>query len=136
MYKSLAFLYLVLMFCYVLFSRVPDYFEGEFVPGIVTKKSDGEKWVQYGVGKATYRTPIKGWGASQVSVGERVSVVYDPGEPEKAAHYSFFSYWFTLPELLASSIVFMVLFFAAVFITGKEEKQVEESSPRARRYND
>lgn len=137
MYKTAAILYLVLLFCYILFSRVPDYFEGEFTPGIVTQKESFEKQIQYRVGKETFVVPIGGWGASQVAAGQRITVIYNPTIPTEGALYTFFSYWFTLNELLTSAIGFIVLFVVAILITGKGEwREVREDRGRKRKYND
>ena len=49
--------------------------------------------------------------------GERVEVIYELSNPKKAALYAFWGYWLTLGELIASIIVWFVLFQIAVGIT-------------------
>jgi hypothetical protein len=138
MYKTAAILYVIGLVCYILFSRVPDFFDAEFTPGKVLQLKSLEKQIQYKVGKETFVVPISGWGASQVANGQTITVIYNPTVPSEGALYTFFAYWFTLDELLTSAIGFILLFVVAVLITGKnsEESYVEEEAPRKRKYND
>ena len=83
MYKAALFVYFVTLFCYILFSRVPDYFEGEFVNGTVVQNTSLQKFVQYPVGKQQLSVPLKGWGANQVASGDTVTVIYNPDNPQR-----------------------------------------------------
>ncbi len=136
MYKSAFLVYVITLGCYILFSRSPDYFDGEMIRGTVYQNNADQKFIQYRVGKEVFTKSMEGWGASQVAKSDTVMVIYNPDKPTQASHYSFFSYWFTLRELVTSFIAFAVLFAAAIFITGKEQPDDEENKPRARKYDD
>lgn len=96
MYKAAILLYIICFFCYILFSRVPDYFDGDFTRGIVVMNQKRAKHVQYKVGRETFSTKLKGWSADQVAEGDTVKVIFDPSNPASAAYYSFFGYWLNL----------------------------------------
>jgi hypothetical protein len=138
MYKTATILYLVILFLYILFSRQPDFFESEFTRGVIIEKQPYHKSIQYQEGKEIFTKPIKGWGASKVAAGDTVKVIFDPTNPGGGTLYSFFSYWLTLPELLISAIIYIVLFIASVFITGKQEDYyyTEDDLRKKRRYDD
>ncbi len=141
MYQAAAILFIVCFSCYILFTRQPDYFEAEFTPGkvVLPDTTDIEiKAVEYPVGQEMYTVPIEGWGASQVSNGEKVTVIYNPTIPSEGSLYTFFAYWIKLPELLAGATVFSLLFVSAIFITGKNQPDdlQETTNERKRKYKD
>ena len=49
--------------------------------------------------------------------GERVEVIYELSNPKKGVIYAFWGYWLTLGELIASIVMWFVLFQIAVGIT-------------------
>lgn len=119
MYKTAALVFFGCFFCYILFTRKPDYFEAEFTPGkIVTTTPTGSRFLQYPVGKQLFTLPFDGWIAGRYREAEKVQVIYDPSNPEDGAVYSFFTYWLKVPELFITLAIFVVLFVSAVFITG------------------
>jgi hypothetical protein len=141
LYKAAAILFFACFFCYILFTRTPDYFEAETTPGYVILPDPIDytiKAVEYRVGKETFVVAIEGWGASQVTKGEKVTVIYNPTTPSEGSLYTFFAYWLHLPELVLCVGVFIALFAGAVFITG--ENQPEEPSSngydKKRKYKD
>jgi hypothetical protein len=141
LYKAAIIIFLVCFSLYILFTREPDYFETEFTPGkiVLTDSTDfTKKAVEYRVGKETFKVPITGWGASQVSKGQSVKVIYNASTPSEGAMYSLFSYWIKLPELLISIIVFIGLFAGAVFITGENQPDDPPSKEfkQKRKYKD
>ena len=81
---------------------------------------------------------MEGWGAAQFTKGQSVQVIYNPSLPSEASVYSFFSYWLKLPELLFSASGFILLFFAAVRINGKQETYyyTDEEKRKKRKYDD
>lgn len=121
MYKFISILYLVIFSLYVWFSRQPDYFDGEFAPAtiIVVKDSASQKQVakaSFTVGKMAYLVNADYLFRSYKS-GERVEVIYELSNPKKAAVYAFWGYWLTMGELIASIVMWFVLFQVAVGIT-------------------
>ena len=79
------------------------------------------KKVKYKIGDQTYVSSLENWGASQVSQGQLVTVIYNPAIPVQASLYTFFGYWLHLSELLISAGGFLALLFSSIFITGKEK---------------
>lgn len=144
MYKGIIILYLVCFGTYVLFSRVPDYFEGAFVPGTVEDASfaDGRNEprlvVRYKVGSQAYHYYSSTWRISRYQKGEKVMMIFDPSQPDRSALYTFFGYWIKWPELFFTAGFFVVFFLAAKTITGKEEDLPKGQQPeyRKRKYKD
>ncbi len=121
MYKFISILYFVIFSFYVLFSRQPDYFDSEFAPATIhfVKDSTSQKQIakaNFTVGRAAYQVNAE-YLFRNYKPGERVEVIYELSNPKKAALYAFWGYWFTLSELIASIIMWFVLFQIAVGIT-------------------
>ncbi|MDI9365074.1 MAG: hypothetical protein QM541_09000 [Flavobacterium sp.] len=121
MYKFISILYLVIFSLYVWFSRQPDYFDGEFAPAtiVLVKDSALQKQVSkasFTVGKMAYQVDAD-YLFRSYQTGERVQVIYELSNPKKAAVYAFWGYWLTLGELLATIVMWFVLFQVAVGIT-------------------
>jgi len=121
MYKFISILYLVIFSLYVWFSRQPDYFDGEFAPATIVMVEDSatQKEVakaSFTVGKMAYQVNADYLFRSYKS-GDRVEVIYELSNPKKAAVYAFWGYWLTMGELVASIIMWLVLFQVAVGIT-------------------
>lgn len=144
MYKTVIILYLVCFVSYILFSRVPDYFEGEFIEGVVTKAgfspalNKPELVVDYKAGSETLHYKTNMWFLTTHKTGEKVTVIYDPSNPSQACIFTFIGYWLKWSELFFSIFFFMALFIAAVFITGKNstEPLTPEDRIRKRKYKD
>jgi len=127
-----------------LFSRVPDYFEGEFIEGVVTKAgfspalNKPELVVDYKAGSETLHYKTNMWFLTTHKTGEKVTVIYDPSNPSQACIFTFIGYWLKWSELFFSIFFFMALFIAAVFITGKNstEPLTPEDRIRKRKYKD
>lgn len=124
--------------CYILFSRKPDYFDSDYTQGVIERNGDFKKLVAYSVDNTSYKTSLEGWGAAQFTKGQSVQVIYNPSLPSEASVYSFFNYWLKLPELLFSACGFLLLFFAAVRINGKQETYyyTDEEKRKKRKYDD
>lgn len=121
MYKGILILYLVCFGCYLLFTRQPDYFDGEKVPAIIQRQiglSDGKP-----VLKAVFNTGTKEFSINpdylfrNISEGQKLTVIYETGTPEKAAVYAFWGYWITWGELVMSVVLCFLLFQIAVSVT-------------------
>jgi hypothetical protein len=144
LYKIVTILYLVCFFCYVLFSRVPDYFEGEYVNGIVSKATFSVKdkqpvlAVKYKVGKEEFEYVTNKWFLSPHKQGQLVTMIYNPSDPAIASIYAFIGYWITLKELFFTAVVFIILFIAAVMITGGSPSPVSanDEENKKRKYDD
>ncbi len=97
MYKVVIIIYFICFLCYVLFSRVPDYFEGDYTKGVVSKAIFSVKdkhpvvIVNYRVGKEELQYTSYMWFLTS----------YKPGQviPRVASIYSFTGYWVRWPEL-------------------------------------
>jgi hypothetical protein len=135
MYKAAALVYVVCFFCYILFSRMPDYFGSDFTRGVVVTTETRAKSIHYKVANEAFSKKLSGWSADQVAKGDTVRVIFDPSDPTTAAYYSFFGYWLTLSELLLSALGFILSFIAAIFITGKEDgSPADEDFSKKRKY--
>ena len=121
MYKFISIIYFVIFSFYVLFSRQPDYFDSEFAPATIhfVKDSASQKQLakaSFTVGKASYQVEVD-YLFRNYQAGEKVEVIYELSNPKKAALYAFWGYWLTLGELIASIIMWFVLFQITVSIT-------------------
>lgn len=144
MYKAITFLYLLCFFSYVLFTRVPDYFDSDYIQGIVSKATFSEKEnrpelvVDYNVGseRLQYRTDM--WFLASYKQGDAVTIVYNPANPSVACIYAVIGYWIKWPELIFTAGFFILLFIAAKSIAGKNND--EPSSPaetkKKRKYDE
>ncbi len=143
-YKATIALYLVCFFFYVLFTRKPDYFEGQVVKGTVTQANNANKEsklvinILYRVGPDSFLCKANLLPFGQYKIGEKLDVIYDPSQPAIASVYAFFGYWLNWDELLVTAIFFVVFFVAAVFITGKSETSngIHDDNVRKRKYDD
>lgn len=144
MYKTVAILYIVCFVCYVLFSRVPDYFNGDFTGGTVTKAIFSAKdkhpvvVVAYSVGAEKIVYTTSKWFLTSHKQGQRVTIIYNPSDPAIACIYTFIGYWVNWDELFFTAIVFIILFIAAVTITGKTNvlSSLSDTPDTKRKYDD
>jgi hypothetical protein len=73
--------------------------------------------------------------------GEKVDVIYEAAQPNKAAVYSWWGYWFTPGELLFSIGLLIVMLYIAVSITKNPTaeavmEQLNYKPVKKRKYND
>ncbi len=120
MYKTITILYIVCFFCYILFTRQPDYFDGEFAPAVIhlVKDSASQKIVataSFSVGKDHYTVDAM-YPLRHLEEGDRVEVIYELSQPPKAAVYSWWGYWISAGELIASIVLYIILFQVAISI--------------------
>lgn len=93
--------------------------------------------VVFTIGEKEYAVALHNWGGAKVAKGEKVTVIYNPDQPDQAALYSFFAYWLQGNELLLSAVGFAGLFILAMIITGTNEPpDPYEPTIRKRRYKD
>ncbi len=144
MYKAITILYLVCFFCYVLFSRVPDYFYGDFIQGIVTEAAFSKEEnrpklvVTYNVGNEKLKYTTDMWFLTHYTRGQVVTIIYNPDHPAVSCIYAFIGYWIKWPELIFTSLFFILLFLAARSITGENsiEPATGDEPQKKRKYDD
>ncbi|WP_153798052.1 hypothetical protein [Foetidibacter luteolus] len=143
MYKTVIALYLIVFSAYVLFTRQPDYFNGEQIQASIKKMADSTSGKA--VNKAIFSVKKKEYAVNadylfrSYQPNEAVMVIYEPAHPEKGAIYSWWGYWITWKELTASLVLFIVLFQVAVNITKNPApealiEELEAKPLRRRKY--
>ena len=143
MFRSILILYIVCFGCYILFTRQPDYFDGEKSPGIIHLMKDSTSGLI--IPKAVYHDGKKEHAIDaryflrEFSEGQKVEVIYESGSPEKGAVYMFWGYWMTWGELLATVLIYIALFQIAVNVTKNPSaesliEQLEFKEEKKRKY--
>jgi hypothetical protein len=129
---------------YLLFTRQPDYFDGEKVPAtiFIVKDSATAKLIpvaEFSNGYQNYKVKadyyLRSWKA-----GEKTEVIYEAEHPEKGVVYAFWGYWISLGELLGSIIFIIISYQAAVSITNNPtqealNEQLNYKEPNKPRYD-
>ncbi len=144
MYKGLIFLYLVIFSLYVLFTRIPDYYEGEYIKGVVSQASFSSSnntplvVVDYNVGSEKLQYKTNTWFLKKYKPGQIVTIIYNPAEPSVSCIYAFIGYWVKWPELILTAVFFIILFIAAKTITGNngDEHLTDEEIGKKRKYDE
>jgi hypothetical protein len=121
MYKIAIILYLTCFSLYILFSRQPDYFDGELTKATIhfIKDSATNKILPY----AFYRTDKKDYSVNadyifrKFTEGEKIDFIYEASQPNKGAVYSWWGYWITIGEVLFSIGLLITLFYIAISVT-------------------
>ncbi|MDP1843003.1 MAG: hypothetical protein Q8K64_06235 [Sediminibacterium sp.] len=121
MYKSLFSLYLLIFCCYLLFTRIPDFFDGEKYPATIVFSRDSlssslKANALYSIGMNQYSINAE-YPFIKYNKGEQIQVIVEHEHPEKAAVYRFWGYWISWEELLVSVIAAVLLFQVALSIT-------------------
>lgn len=120
LYKSATILYLVCFATYILFTRQPDYFDGEKAPAVIhwIADSTGQKNPKavFTEGGKTYAIEAR-YFLRDLPEGKKVEVIYENEKPEHAAVYAFFGYWMSWGELAATILIYIALFQIAVSVT-------------------
>ncbi|MFL9485598.1 hypothetical protein ACI6Q2_22645 [Chitinophagaceae bacterium LWZ2-11] len=145
LYKLVLTLYCVCFFCYIVFTRQPDYFDSEFSPATIHYVNDsatGKPVAKafFSVGKDKYIVDAT-YPLTSLKEGEKVSAIYELSQPEKGAVYRFWGYWMTWGELLASIVMIFILFQIAVGITNNPtpealDEDVNYKPEKKRKYKD
>jgi hypothetical protein len=129
---------------YVLFSRRPDYFDGELTRGTIHFTNDSTNQVQpfavYSVNEEEYSVNAA-YIFKHYNEGEVVRMIYEASQPEKGAVYSIWGYWLRWGELLFSILLLVVMYRAAVAITSNPTpesliEQLENEPRKKRKYED
>jgi hypothetical protein len=121
MYKLAIILYLTCFSVYILFSRQPDYFDGELTNATIhfindSQTNEPEPYAFYTINKKEYSVNAS-YVFRSFTEGERIDLIYEAAQPNKGAVYSWWGYWFTPGELLFSIGLLIVMVYIAVSIT-------------------
>jgi hypothetical protein len=127
---------------YLLFSRQPDFFDGERVPAVIhfAKDSTGKEkpFAVFSIGKEEKKADAS-YLFRNYKEGDKVEVIYEASQPKYATVYSWWGYGITWGELVGSIVLLIVAFQAAVQITKHPDPQAiidqEEKLPKRRKYS-
>jgi hypothetical protein len=142
--KLIIILYVVCFPIYILFSRQPDYFDGELTNATIHFANDSTRKLQP---YAVYFLDEKKFSVNAAYLfrhyreGENVRIIYEASQPEKGAVYSVWGYWFRWGELIFSILLLIIMYRAAVAITSNPTpesliEQLENEPVRKRKYRD
>ncbi len=141
MNKTVVIIYLIVFSTYIFFTRQPDYFDGEKVKAVVhiAKDSTGvpAPFAFYAAGKLDCKTDTR-YLFRNLSEGDNCTVIYNPEKPQGGKVYTFWGYWLTWQELVASIVLVIVLYQAAKAITSNPTpegllSELEDDKPRPKK---
>ncbi|MEP6684266.1 MAG: hypothetical protein ABJA35_13450 [Parafilimonas sp.] len=144
MLKAIIPFYIVCFGLYVLFTRQPDYQDGEFTPGVIHFIKDSR--TQKPVAKAIFSidnlqdTVNAYYPLRHLTQGQHVNIIYQTSEPSKAAVYTWWGYWLQWDEILASVLIPVILLYAAKAITAGPTpeaivEELEMRKPKRKKYD-
>ena len=133
------------MGCYILFTRQPDFFDGEKAPATIQNVYDSVSMkiipaAVYQAGGTWYHTDAR-YLFRQTNVGQKVTVIYETATPETAAVYTFWGYWIGWGEFLFTVVGYVVLLQIAYAVTTNPnanslQDQLSYTPEKKRKYND
>lgn len=137
MYKLILTLYITCFGLYILFSRVPDYFDGEFTNAQIHYLPDSlhhqpQPLALFNIAKDHYQVNTA-YAFRHFEEGERVQVIYETAQPAKAAVYSWWGYWIRWGEWLGSLVLLIAGWRIAVAVTANPDPTVEDEADKPRR---
>lgn len=138
MFKAFLPGYIICFALYILFSRQPDYFDGEIANGKISVHSaSSQKYTaNFREGSNEYNIDA-GYILRSYTDGEPVQVIFDKQNPEKAVVYSWWGYWLTPGEFIASILIPVAFWFITHAITrnpvGVDQTVQEEDGEERRR---
>lgn len=121
MIKSAIILFLSCFLLYLPFSRVPDYFDSETAPGIIIKEGTGvgtkimAVYSEYG---KEYKLELDSSNYA-AKIGQKLEVIYELSDPQKAVVNKFWGYWLIPIELVWTFGGFAALLAIAYATTHK-----------------
>jgi hypothetical protein len=121
MNKGIVILYLVCFSLYIVYSREPDFIDGEKTTGTIHWLQDSI--AQEKIPKAVFIVDRKEYAVDARYVlrnlpeGKRLEVIYNPSKPKQAAVYNWWGYMITWGELIGSIVLLVALFQVAVAVT-------------------
>lgn len=144
MLKAIIPFYIICLALYILFSRQPDYQDGEFTSGIIsyTTDSGGKTFpvANFSVSKTQF-TINASYPLRRLEEAQSSTIIYETNNPAHAAVYSWWGYWLQWDELLASILIPFVFLYVAKAITARPapEALLEElemqNKPKRRKYD-
>ncbi|MGN6618209.1 MAG: hypothetical protein ACTHJ5_13630 [Ilyomonas sp.] len=128
---------------YIVFTRQPDIFDGIHTEGIIhyakdsTGKTVPEAFFSIDHQSISFNADYL---FRNLKENEKVKIIYDPSQPQKAALYGIWGYWLRWGELLASLVLLIGLFKISKAITSHPTpegllSELEEPRPRRRKYS-
>lgn len=146
MYKGIAFLYAVCFILYIIYTREPDFFDGEKMPATIHYSIDSISKKK--VAKAIFTSNnIKyaidaSYFLRHLSENEKVEIIYLEDKPSKAKVYTFWGYWLTWQETIAS-LALLILLFQITLALNKNpitnissNNNLESTTTKKRKYDD
>ena len=145
MYKSVTIIYIVVFSTYIFFTRQPDFIDGEITNASIHFVKDSATQQQvakafFTIGKDKYAVDAI-YLFRNLTEGKTVDVIYENAQPNKAAIYSWWGYWITGGELIASVVLYVALFQIAVAVNKNPTAELlideleNEESERKRKYD-
>ncbi|MEO8713003.1 MAG: hypothetical protein ABI405_12805 [Parafilimonas sp.] len=128
MYKKIIPFYIICFVLYVLFSRHPDFQDGEITSGNIHYIKDS---TQKTVAKAIFSihklqdTISAAYPLRYLKEGQNVKIIYETSDPSKAAVYAWWGYWFQWDEISESIFITVILLYSAKAITAKPALKAE-----------
>lgn len=144
MYKSITIIYLVVFSVYILFTRQPDYFDGETTKAMVHMQIDSltkqrRPMAKFTVGNKQYDIAVS-YFFSSFQEGQTVELIYENAQPQRASIYNFWGYWIKSGELVITIILYVALFQIAVALnknpTAPTHLSAEADEPERKRKYD
>ena len=145
MLKNVIILFLAVYPLYVLFTREPDFFDGEFYRANIhhVKDSLGQERLNAAYSFESHSYIISAdYPFRSFREGEPVTIIYETASPGNASLYSVWGYWIRWQELLTFIMMFVFFYFLAVNITSNptpesllEELEGSRPKPRKPRYD-
>src|ERR1051326_5280895 len=104
MIKLILILYIICFSVYVLFTRQPDYFDGEKTNATIHFINDSathqqQSYAFYSVNNITYSISAT-YLFRSYKEGDQTTVIYEASQPAKGAVYSVWGYWIRWGEIL------------------------------------
>jgi hypothetical protein len=143
MVKLIIILYIVCFPVYILFSRRPDYFDGEKTTATIHFIDDSAHQITphavYSINKINYSINAA-YLFRSYKEGEQVTVIYETSQPAKGTVYKIWGYWIKWGEVLFSVVFLIIMFRVAVAITSNPTpqalmEQLEDKPVRKRKYD-
>ncbi len=133
------------MGCYILFTRQPDFFDGVKAPATIQMLYDSAAKqtipaAVYQAGGRWHHTDAR-YFLRPITLGQKVTVIYETATPETAAVYTFWGYWIGWGELLFTVVGYIVLLQIAYAVTTNPnanslQDQLSYAPEKKRKYND
>ena len=147
MLKNVVILFFVVYPLYVLFTREPDYFDGEMYRANVHHIHDPvyrkEKTIAVYTIEHRTDTIAADYPFTSFAEGEQVPIIYETASPANASLYYVWGYWIRWKELLWFILMFIFFYVLATNITSNptpesllEELEGNKPQPRKKRYDD